>query len=428
MHPVAVQRQGGRRHRLVRPEGVALDAGNLDEAADRVAGHAEMVLHRDLGRVRHLARAAAQHCGEPRRRHRGGRADLALAADLGARDRGAALDQPADRGRREQVVAAAGLAPVRAEIDDVAQDRRHDPGRPVGRGRDHAPARGVLLVHREREQADPVHDLVGRPAVGELLGLQRLVQAPGAPAHLEAAGQLPVHPQAAGDAGEHRVADRVEAVLDLSLAAQGALVGHLDLRDRQAGLGADPQEVGPAVERVGNRSGFDPRRSRIALLLDEAAADRVAHHLVEEGARRVEGAEPHPVGVARQDLGEVEREVAGGLEDEPRQSDLAGLRQDSDVLRHPVGIDGGGLVPEKPQEDRHVGGVAAPGPGQRPEDLRGDPRRAGQGRHALAEAARGDHRADRVRARRADADLEQIEGADHRAGTRSTGWAAMAAS
>src|SRR3954452_13654177 len=41
--PTQCERSGG--DRLVGAEGVALDARDLDEAADRVAGHAEMVLH-----------------------------------------------------------------------------------------------------------------------------------------------------------------------------------------------------------------------------------------------------------------------------------------------------------------------------------------------------------------------------------------------
>ena len=45
---------------LHRAEGVALDAGDLDEPADRIAGHAEMVLHRDLGGVLDLLVRAAE--------------------------------------------------------------------------------------------------------------------------------------------------------------------------------------------------------------------------------------------------------------------------------------------------------------------------------------------------------------------------------
>src|SRR5687768_11791794 len=46
--PSTPQRQRGGRDRLGGPDAVALDAGPLDQAGHRVAGHAEMVLERDL--------------------------------------------------------------------------------------------------------------------------------------------------------------------------------------------------------------------------------------------------------------------------------------------------------------------------------------------------------------------------------------------
>ena len=51
MAAVAVQRERCRGDRLDRAEGVALDARDLDQPADRIAGHAEVMLHRDLGGV-----------------------------------------------------------------------------------------------------------------------------------------------------------------------------------------------------------------------------------------------------------------------------------------------------------------------------------------------------------------------------------------
>ena len=57
---VAVQRQRGGGDRLDRAEGVALDAGDLHEPADRIAGHAEVVLHGDFGGVLDLLVRAAE--------------------------------------------------------------------------------------------------------------------------------------------------------------------------------------------------------------------------------------------------------------------------------------------------------------------------------------------------------------------------------
>ena len=53
---VFVQRHAAGVDGFHRAHGVALDAGNLHQAADRVAGHAEVVLHADLGGVLDLAR------------------------------------------------------------------------------------------------------------------------------------------------------------------------------------------------------------------------------------------------------------------------------------------------------------------------------------------------------------------------------------
>src|SRR5579875_3360129 len=45
MRAIAVERKRRRRNRLVRTEGVPLDAGNLDQPANRVAGQAQVMLH-----------------------------------------------------------------------------------------------------------------------------------------------------------------------------------------------------------------------------------------------------------------------------------------------------------------------------------------------------------------------------------------------
>src|SRR3546814_17839781 len=79
---------------------VAFDAGDLDEAANGIAGEAEVVLHADFGGVLDLGVGAAERGGQPRGRHRAGAADLAPAAAFGARDAGgAAGEAPAGGGR-----------------------------------------------------------------------------------------------------------------------------------------------------------------------------------------------------------------------------------------------------------------------------------------------------------------------------------------
>ena len=63
---------------------IALDAGNLDEAADGVAGHAEVVLHGNLGGVFDLGVGAVQGRDEATSGHAAGYAYFALTADFGA--------------------------------------------------------------------------------------------------------------------------------------------------------------------------------------------------------------------------------------------------------------------------------------------------------------------------------------------------------
>src|SRR5687768_8382986 len=59
MRAVADQSEARRLYRLDRADGVALDARHLDEAADRIAGQAEIVLHADLGGILDLRGRAA---------------------------------------------------------------------------------------------------------------------------------------------------------------------------------------------------------------------------------------------------------------------------------------------------------------------------------------------------------------------------------
>src|SRR5918997_6445424 len=142
---VAADGHAGGGDGLDRADGVALDARDLHQPADRVAGEAEVVLDADLGGVLHLLRRPTEDLGQPGGRHRAGRADLALAAHLGAGDRGVLLEQQPDRGRGQQEADHAVLGAGADEVAVVVEDRRHDPRGTVGGRGHHPPARGVLL-------------------------------------------------------------------------------------------------------------------------------------------------------------------------------------------------------------------------------------------------------------------------------------------
>src|SRR5690606_19483187 len=130
---VAAQRHARGVDRLHRAHGVALDARDLHQPADRVAGQPEVVLHADLGRVLHLRHARAQRRRKAAGGHRAGDADLALAADLGAADRGVLLVEDADPGGGEPAVEDALLVAPRNELLAAVQPRTQDAGGAVGR-------------------------------------------------------------------------------------------------------------------------------------------------------------------------------------------------------------------------------------------------------------------------------------------------------
>src|SRR5215212_2207772 len=87
----------GRGDGLDRADGVALDAGDLHQTPDRVAGEAEVVLDADLGRVLDLLRGAPDDLREARGGHGARRPDLSRAAHLRAGDGGVLLEQQPDR-------------------------------------------------------------------------------------------------------------------------------------------------------------------------------------------------------------------------------------------------------------------------------------------------------------------------------------------
>src|SRR3546814_14625670 len=81
MRAVADHRDAARVDRLDRAHRVALDARDLHQPANRIAGEAEVVFHADPGGILDLRVGAAQRAGLPTRRPRAGDSALALAAD-----------------------------------------------------------------------------------------------------------------------------------------------------------------------------------------------------------------------------------------------------------------------------------------------------------------------------------------------------------
>ena len=85
-----------------RGNGVALDAGDLNETADGVAGQSQMMLAGDLGSVLDLVNVQGEQLTKSRGSHCAGGANLSLAAALRTRDGRVGLDQIANDARRDQ--------------------------------------------------------------------------------------------------------------------------------------------------------------------------------------------------------------------------------------------------------------------------------------------------------------------------------------
>src|SRR5690554_5178765 len=406
---------------LDRAHGVALDAGDLDQPADGVAGQAQVVFHADLGGVLDLGRGAAQGGGEAGGGHRAGHAHLALAADLGAGNRGVFLVEDADRGGGEQEVEHALLIGARAEAVVVVQHRGDDAGRAVGGGGDDPATGGVLFVDRERVEVDPVErgQRVAQRGLGA--GGQFGMHRGCAPADVEPAWQGATVADAALHARLHRRPQLAQAVADPVGAAPALLVLEHHLRDALAGLPRACQQFVAAGERVRYRGGIgdDPVLGRLVLVDHEAAADGVvvaAGDLVAFGVVR---GEAHAVGVVGQLLPLVHQQVALFLERDFMPAGQADAALAADALHgggDDVGIDHVRHVAFQAHHDRLVGAMAATGEGQRAEDFgayAGDVLQApGLDQPAVDEAGGGAHGPDGVGGARPDADLVEVEGAD----------------
>src|SRR5690606_26286476 len=195
------------------------------------------------------------------------------------------------------------------------QHRRDDPCAAVGGGGDHPSQRGIHLVHRQGEAAHPLQD---RPELhfGLPDGLQPffrrivlqvadqlLVRIIGPAAHLQATRQRTFGMTAYIHRLQHHVPDRLEAGIDLRLAAQRFLVLVDDLRDLLVLFRSVFRKIDTFYDGEGEfLELLELAFGNPAFLLDhKSAADGV------EGGMRLlsvgeEGGELHPVGVEGQEV------------------------------------------------------------------------------------------------------------------------------
>ena len=279
MRTVARQCQLGRVDGFHRRHGIALDARHLHQAAHWVASQAQVVLQADFGGVLDLLGGTAQHLRQTGRRHGAGRTDLALAADLCARDGRIGLDQDPDgRGRQQKgnhvVVVGAAL-----KVHEVVQHCGHHPRSAVGGRGDHAATRGVFFVHSQRIKVDPVHGGKGlrdqvRPPVARV---EAPVHRGRAPLHVQPARQHAFAAQPARHAATHDGPDVQQRGVGIGVTAPGAFVVQHQLRHVQARLATQRQQALARGERVSDGDLKHPHlaRARLCFVHHEAAADRV---------------------------------------------------------------------------------------------------------------------------------------------------------
>ncbi|MNC28065.1 hypothetical protein D3C75_762570 [compost metagenome] len=302
------------------------------------------------------------------------------------------------------------------------QHRRNDASRAIGRRRDHAPAGGVLFIHRQGEQVDPFHGAEGGP---DHVGLAQFLQAAMQPRRTA----LDVQPtrqdafvaQAVVDAFTHGAPNPQQALAYLGLRAPGTFVGHHQLRHAQAIGLAQGQQLRGTVElvRQHHRARLACWRIDLGLLDDKATAHRIVG-LAQQAALPVHGFQAHGVGVVRQVLVE-QQHVAAVLE---RQR-VAAIEHQAVLLHHLANarLDGGRVdtvrpLPHQAEQAGAIGGMTNPGGRQRPVQPHLDTGCPGQQplfAQGLGKGSRRPHRADGVGTGRADADFEQVENTDSHA-------------
>ena len=189
--------------------GVSLDARDLHQPADGIAGKPQMVLHGDLGGIADLAETHCKKLAERRGSHGAGRADLRLTAAFRAGDRGVRLDEIADHAARGQR-ADDRLVGKAALLLHIKERRGHNAARAARRRRDDLAAGGVLLGYGERIRAhEPVF-----PRLRALVDVAAVVEILRLALDSQSARQLAGAGETVGNALLHRVPYAEEIVAD----------------------------------------------------------------------------------------------------------------------------------------------------------------------------------------------------------------------
>ncbi|MNF80051.1 hypothetical protein D3C84_622840 [compost metagenome] len=374
------------------------------------------MFHADFGGVLHLLDTAAQHFAQGAGSHGAGHADFTLAADFGAGNRGVFLVQNADGGCGEQEAHHTVFIGAGDKAHVVMQDGRDDPRCTVsGRGH-HAPAVGVFFVDGQGVQVHPVQHGQRVAQRGLRVLAQLPVQRRRAPLDLQATGQNTFVATTGVDAVLHHLPDFQQAGAGFRFRAPGAFVGQHHLADGQTVGAAMTQQVLGAFEREGQGRGvFDDAVGAGGVFVDhKATAHRVVLAAADLQAGGIKGAKDHAIGVIGQRLAD-HRQVEFFIEFDRVLTEQVQASGAADIVQaggYVLGVHGVRVFTFQAQQYRLVAAVAFAGGAERAVELDFD---AGGvleqvlPTQAFDKACRGAHRANRVGAGGADANLEQVE-------------------
>ena len=335
------------------------------------------MLHADLGGVLDLLVGAVQRRDQSGRGHRAGDADLALATHLGARDRGVALVEHADRAGHQQETHDAVVARARFEAAGNTRCTAGTiPAAPlVGAVTTRPPAAfssltasAYALTHSIASSGRGSDD--SRCSMRCMRAARRCT--------LSTPGNRPVACKPAFDAFVHDRPDVQQRGARLAIGTKCASRSRARVRAARARARGHPQQFPRGLERIAARRPAARPPCSLAEIRgahDEAAAGRVVLLAMQHGAGGIERGETHAVRMLRQRLVAVKQQVERLVE---RDFVLATRRsRRCERIRSSVGSIAAGSSVSRPvafetQQYRPVGAVPAARQRQRAVDLGAD--------------------------------------------------------
>ena len=288
--------------------GVALDAGNLHQAADGVTGQPQVVLHGHLRGVFHLVQVLAVELRQSGGGHGAGGADLRLTAALGPGDGGVAFGQVADDARGGKTPAD-GLVGEALGVLHVFKHRGNHAAGPAGGGGDDGAVVRVLLRHRIGVGGDLLEfpqggGIAAAGFVIEIVGLPLDVQPPGQGA---GGGQTVLNGLLHGLPHRQQKVPNLRPFVQLHIVAEGVDIAPLaeirDLREGMLNINLFPLNILPAGNAdVPAADGFHPEPTELAALFESDQVQGIGmgtgnHFLGENDLGRAggQGLPQHPV-------------------------------------------------------------------------------------------------------------------------------------